>query len=76
VEFGSLVALELDDADWVRRLDIVYRRTKPFTTAITRFLELLHQDPDTFSNSVESPKVTDAIALAAKSPSSPAPMPR
>ena len=48
VEFGSLVAIELEDVDWVRRLDIVYRRTKPFTTAITRFQELLHQDPATF----------------------------
>lgn len=51
VEFGSLVAIELEDTDWVRRLDIVYRRTKPFTTAISRFLELLHQDPDTFLQS-------------------------
>ena len=51
VESGSLVAIELEDVDWVRRLDIVYRRTKPFTSAISRFLELLHQDPSTFSQS-------------------------
>ena len=51
IDYGSLVAIELEDVDWVRRLDIVYRRTKPFTTAITRFLELLHQDPETFSRS-------------------------
>lgn len=76
VEFGSLVALDLEDVDWVRRLDIVYRRTKPFTTAITRFHELLHQDPETFSISAESPTVTDSIAPTAKSPSSPASMPR
>lgn len=49
VEIGSLVALELKDVNWVRRLDIIYRRTKPFTTAISRFLELLHRDPETFS---------------------------
>ena len=54
VEFGSLVAVELEDVDWVRRLDIVYRRTKPFTTAISRFLELLHQDPETFSRSADA----------------------
>ncbi len=54
VEIGSLVALELEDVEWVRRLDIVYRRTKPFTTAISRFLELLHQDPETFSRSANS----------------------
>jgi DNA-binding transcriptional LysR family regulator len=53
VEYGSLVAIEIEDVDWVRRLDIVYRRTKPFTTAISRFLELLHQNPETFSVSIE-----------------------
>lgn len=49
LEIGSLVAIELADVEWVRRLDVVYKRTKPFTTAISRFLELLHQDPETFS---------------------------
>ena len=49
VEIGSLVVLELEDVEWIRRLNIIYRRTKPFTTAISRFLELLHQDPETFS---------------------------
>jgi DNA-binding transcriptional LysR family regulator len=48
LEIGSLVAVELEDVVWVRRLDIVYKRTKPFTTAISRFLELMHQDPETF----------------------------
>lgn len=57
IEFGSLVAVEIENVDWVRRLDIVYRRSKPFTTAITRFLELLHQDPGTFSQSSD-PKLT------------------
>jgi len=57
IEFGSLVAIEIENVDWVRRLDIVYRRSKPFTTAITRFLELLHQDPGTFSQSTD-PKLT------------------
>jgi DNA-binding transcriptional LysR family regulator len=49
LEIGSLVSLEIKDVSWFRRLDIVYKRTKPFTTAVSRFLELLHQDPLTFS---------------------------
>lgn len=51
LEMGSLLAIELEDAAWFRRLDIVFRRTKPLTTAISRFLELLHQDPETFPQS-------------------------
>lgn len=49
VELGSLIALELEDVCWSRRLSIIHKRTKPFTTAITRFLELLAKDPETFS---------------------------
>ncbi|HEY0983703.1 MULTISPECIES: LysR family transcriptional regulator [unclassified Schlesneria] len=60
IEFGSLVAIEIENVDWVRRLDIVYRRSKPFTTAITRFLELLHQDPETFSLSNETKLNSDS----------------
>lgn len=69
-EVGSLVVLELEDVDWVRRLDIVYRRTKPFTTAISRFLELLHQDPDTFSRTQQANAEAEAAAgkAANKSP--------
>lgn len=67
LEFGSLVAIELEDVDWVRRLDIVYRRTKPFTTAISRFLELLHQDPETFSRSTASVQDAEVITTTAQS---------
>jgi DNA-binding transcriptional LysR family regulator len=70
LEMGSLIAIELEDVVWVRRLDIIYKRTKPFTTAVSRFLELLHQDPETFSRAGVShdaagsnPKATDAAAL-------------
>ena len=62
IENGSLVAIELDDVEWVRRLDIVYRRTKPFTTAISRFLELLHQNPETFSESIEPKQIPTALS--------------
>jgi DNA-binding transcriptional LysR family regulator len=73
VEFGSLVAVPIEDADWVRRLDVVYRRTKPFTTAISRFLELLHQNPETFSRSVIPPQIANPMISTpeAASPSRP-----
>ena len=68
IEMGSLVALQLEDVEWVRRLDIVYRRTKPFTNAISRFLELLHQDPDTFTRQVNpAPEQVSASTPAAPS---------
>ena len=62
IEFGSLVAIELEEVDWVRRLDIVYRKTKPFTTAVSRFLELLHQNPQTFSSSIEQKQLAGSVA--------------
>jgi DNA-binding transcriptional LysR family regulator len=68
IEMGSLVAVSLQDVDWVRRLDIVYRRTKPFTNAISRFLELLHQDPDTFTRQVNAPSEQVAAAGPSTSP--------
>ena len=64
LEIGSLVAIELQDVAWVRRLDIVYKRTKPFTTAISRFLELLHQDPETFSRPGTPHDAAGSITLA------------
>ena len=73
VDYGSLVAIELEDVEWVRRLDIVYRRSKPFTTAISRFLELLHQNPETFSESLEpksSTKTPNSVESSNNSPSS------
>ena len=54
VELGSLVAIPLEDVTWFRRLALIHKRTKPFTTAITRFLELLQQDPETFSGPGQS----------------------
>ncbi|MCX7409215.1 MAG: LysR family transcriptional regulator [Planctomycetales bacterium] len=53
-ELGSLVAIPLEDVTWFRRLALIHKRTKPFTTAITRFLELLQQDPETFSGPGQS----------------------
>ena len=49
VELGSLRALELSDADWTRPLGIIHRRNKSLTTVGEKFVELLHEDPATFS---------------------------
>ena len=54
VELGSLIALPLDDVQWFRRLAIIHKKTKPFATAITRFLELLAKAPETFSGPSQS----------------------
>ncbi len=48
LEIGSLKALHLDDVRWVRPLGIVHRKHKDLTTAAKRFLELLHQPPESF----------------------------
>jgi DNA-binding transcriptional LysR family regulator len=76
LEIGSLVAIELKDVSWVRRLDIVYKRTKPFTTAITRFLELLHQDPETFSETGTPHDAAGSITSATDANATPPSVPR
>lgn len=76
VEMGSLVAIELEDVDWMRRLDVVYRRTKPFTTAVSRFLELLHQDPETFSRSRVAAAEPDSKLQTTNPPFTQLPVPR
>ena len=48
VEFGSLKAIPLEDVRWVRPLGVVYKKNKPLTAAVSRFLELLHQTPESF----------------------------
>ena len=45
-EFGSLVAVEFEDVTWYRPLGIVHKRNKTFSTAASKFVELLHEDPD------------------------------
>ncbi|GBD35798.1 HTH-type transcriptional regulator CysL [bacterium HR36] len=49
VEAGTLVALTLADADLVRPLGIIYRRTPRLSLAAQRFMEVLHQ-PDEHNN--------------------------
>lgn len=48
LEIGSLKALHLEDVRWTRPLGIVHRKHKDLTTAARRFLELLHQPPESF----------------------------
>lgn len=48
VEFGSLVAVRLEDVRWFRPLGILHKRQKTLTTAVSRFIDLLHEDPETF----------------------------
>jgi len=72
VELGSLVAIPLENVQWFRRLAIIHKKTKPFATAITRFLELLAKDPETFSGpgqshdaaGIRNRSVTDAASIA------------
>ncbi len=66
VEIGSLRMLKLDDVRWVRRLGIVHKRHNSPTTAVQRFLDLLHEPPESFFR----PKVA---APASKKPPSPTP---
>ena len=63
-ELGSLVAIPLENVTWFRRLAIIHKRTKPFTTAISRFLELLQQDPETFSGPDKSHDAAGSVTSA------------
>lgn len=45
---GSLAALELEDVHLVRPLGIVHKRNRRLTSAVSKLIELLNQDPDTF----------------------------
>jgi DNA-binding transcriptional LysR family regulator len=57
VEMGTLAVARLKDVDWSRPLGVVHRRHKRLSVATDKFVELLHEDPATFSvaESAESP---------------------
>ncbi len=63
MEIGSLRMLKLDDVRWIRPLGIIHKRHNSPTTAVQRFLELLHEPPESFFR----PKATPPAAK--KSPS-------
>ncbi|HET6424168.1 MAG TPA: LysR family transcriptional regulator [Planctomycetaceae bacterium] len=48
MEIGSLRMLKLEDVRWVRPLGIIHKRHNTLTTAVQRFLELLHEPPESF----------------------------
>jgi DNA-binding transcriptional LysR family regulator len=50
VELGSLHIVKPADASWCRPLGIIHRRNKSLTSVAERFVELLHEDPATFTS--------------------------
>lgn len=48
MEIGSLHMLKLEDVRWVRPLGIIHKRHNTLTTAVHRFLQLLHEPPESF----------------------------
>jgi DNA-binding transcriptional LysR family regulator len=67
LEIGSLRLVRLEDVRWVRPLGVIHKKHKPLTTAVQRFLELLHQPPETFfrpsaAGAVRKPVPVDAGA--------------
>ena len=72
IELGSLVAIPLENVQWFRRLAIIHKKTKPFATAITRFLELLAKDPETFSGPGQSHDAVGTRNRSATDAASPA----
>ena len=49
VDAGLLCSVKLDDVNWFRPLGIVHKRNKTLSTAAEKLVELLHEDPETFS---------------------------
>jgi DNA-binding transcriptional LysR family regulator len=57
-ELGSLKVLKLEDVRWTRPLGIIHRKQKVLTTACLKFLDLLHQPPETFFRAGAPEKTT------------------
>ncbi len=63
-ELGSLKVLRLEDVRWTRTLGIIHRKQKVLTTACQRFLDLLHQPPETFFRaSNEKPALAKTVKV-------------
>jgi DNA-binding transcriptional LysR family regulator len=54
-ETGSLAAIPFSDVNWSRPLGVIHRRHKTFTTPVTRFVELLNENPEAFPRNAEVP---------------------
>ncbi len=48
VDIGSLSAIPLSNVSWKRPLSIIHKRHKVFSNAVTKFIELLQEDAETF----------------------------
>ena len=65
VEIGSLAAIPLSDVNWTRPLGIVHKRHKVFSNAVTKFIELLHEDPEsTGDGTAADPPAAEKVGLA------------
>lgn len=51
VELGSLTVVRLSDATWYRPLGFVHKRHKVFSNAVSKFIELLHENLESFPSS-------------------------
>jgi DNA-binding transcriptional LysR family regulator len=49
IDAGLLCSVKLEDVNWYRPLGIVHKRHKTLSTAAEKLVELLHEDPETFS---------------------------
>ncbi len=58
-EMGSLKVLRLEDVRWTRPLGIIHRRQKVISQACQRFLDLLHQPPETFFRATSAQEAGD-----------------
>ncbi len=50
VEAGTLHAAKIKDTDWQRPLGIIHRRNNKLASPVEKFIELLHEDPESFSS--------------------------
>jgi len=48
MEARVLRVIDVDGVSWFRPLGIVHKRHKTLSTAVSMFVDLLHEDPDTF----------------------------
>jgi DNA-binding transcriptional LysR family regulator len=46
VETGTLVSLRFSDVEWTRPLGVIHKRNRKLSNAASRFVELLHEAPE------------------------------
>ncbi len=64
VDIGSLAAIRLSNVTWVRPLGIVHKRHKVLSNAVAKFIELLHEDPESFAgNETGKSKTVEEVGI-------------